>query len=510
METLDLIIYAFGAVLLAVFVYIIISYVKGLKGAPRELYIVCSTSVLEYTAYGAMAMSFVLFLSSKGLDLSDKNASWFIVAWGLVISVVTMVVGSIADTFGVKRTLLMGTTILLFGRFVIPFTENLYILAIFSFLPMGIGLALKGPVLTVAIKKLTTPETSALGFGLFYTLMNVGYALGAWIFDKVRHEIGRDGDYNMLGLMDMSAYQVIFLIALICTIFNFIMIYMMRNGAELNDETGELQFEKFDDLQEGNKAVAIYKLVKDAGVDAIALMKKVFVEKAFWIFMGMLSSLIFVRLTFYHFHYTFPKYGDRVLNEGVVNAAEGVNVGAIFGVLNPMIIIFLTPLIATLTKQFKSFNVLLIGTFISSIAILIAVIPDQYFLSMSQGWVGELILHKWLDVPDGAREPLIVSLVIMVIIFTVGEAIWSPRLMQFTAEIAPKGKEGSYIALSMLPSFLAKFAVGYMSAELLVNYAPEGASHYPLHYMVWVWIGGMALISPILLFIFKRAFTRNE
>ena len=51
---------------------------------------------------------------------------------------------------------------------------------------MAIGIAIMGPVLSVGIKYFTTPETSALGFGMFYTLMNVGWAIGAYIFDTIR------------------------------------------------------------------------------------------------------------------------------------------------------------------------------------------------------------------------------------------------------------------------------------------------------------------------------------
>jgi hypothetical protein len=82
--------------------------------------------------------------------------------------------------------------------------------------------------------------------------------------------------------------------------------------------------------------------------------------------------------------------------------------------------------------------------------------------------------------------------------------------MQFTAEIAPKGKEGSYIALSYLPYFGAKFVVGPMSGWLLATYVPEGQASYPTHFLVWLWIGIMASLSPLGLILFKRLFTRAE
>ncbi|MFZ8990936.1 MAG: hypothetical protein ACO2ZJ_11405, partial [Pseudohongiellaceae bacterium] len=91
------------------------------------------------------------------------------------------------------------------------------------------------------------------------------------------------------------------------------------------------------------------------------------------------------------------------------------------------------------------------------------------------------------------------------------EAIWAPRVMQFTAEIAPPGKEGSYVALSYLPFFLGQLLAGPLSGLLLANYMQENASgSYPEHYMVWVWIGLIAALTPLAMLTFRRLFRRVE
>jgi len=101
---------------------------------------------------------------------------------------------------------------------------------------------------------------------------------------------------------------------------------------------------------------------------------------------------------------------------------------------------------------------------------------------------------------------------LFICVFTVGEAIWSPRLMQFTAEIAPKGKEGTYIALSVLPWFASKFFVGPMSGLLVKAYTPldpltnKAMAAYPDHWKVWLWIGGTAVLTPISLLILRKWF----
>jgi len=508
MESLDIFLIFCGLVLAGIFIYNIIGYIVGLKGSPRELYLVYIAKVVEYTAYGSMIITIPLFLSSD-VGMSDMEAGTYFSVWSMAITIVVMLVGPIADTFGIKRTLMLGTLLLLLSRMLMPLTTNIYILSVVAFLPLAIGIAMKGPVLTVAIKRFTTKESAALGFGLFYVLMNVGFALGAWLFDFIRGALGETTmhkvlDFTVLNkhvLFTMSTYRVIFCVALVCSLINTVLIYLMREGVEMDDETQAVVITPPPPLGEGNKVIALLKLMEKAGIEAVELMGKVFKEKSFWIFLGMLSTLICVKMVFYHFNITFPKYGIRVLG-------EGMKIGSIFGVLNPVMIIFLTPLIAILTRKMKSYPVLLFGTFLSSAAIFIAVIPDHFFEPMMTNWVGEIIFDKWLGVPEDMRQPTFISLVFMVVVFTVGEAIWSPRLMQFTAEIAPKGREGSYIALAALPYFGAKFAAGPFSGWLLETFVPEGAKSYPEHYMVWVWIGGTAMITPILLVVLRKVFLR--
>ena len=148
-----------------------------------------------------------------------------------------------------------------------------------------------------------------------------------------------------------------------------------------------------------------------------------------------------------------------------------------------------------------------IGSTISALSVFIAVFPEAWFQPLMGTWYAQLILDRWLEIPLDLQRPMFLSVVSLVVVFTIGEAIWSPRLMQFMAEIAPKGKEGTYISLSYLPYFMAKLFVGPLSGWLLATYVPEGQDSYPQHYMVWLWIGGMAVVSPLGLLIFRKVFS---
>ena len=491
------------ALMILAFFYIVWGYTKGMTGSPREIYILFATKVVEYTAYGAMNMTFVLFLSEK-VGLSDIGAGSFIAAWSLGISLTTMVVGALVDAVGVKKTLIIGTTTLLFGRFFLPFTESIWLVAFLSFVPMAVGTAIIGPVISVGIKKYTTKEGAALGFGLFYTLMNVGWAAGAWLFDYLREMHGEYGSVEVLS-HTFTTYQFIFFVGFLLTIPTFLMVLGMRKGIERTET--EIVVREFRKVEGDNPLTIMINTGKHAIKDTIEIMRSVVTERAFWIFMFMLGTLIGVKLVFFHFHYTFPKYGIRVLG-------EGAKIGSVYGVLNPILIVFIVPVISSLTKKMSSYKMMIIGTTLSAVSVFVAALPTEMFHFMETGMLGELIYDRWLDVPLDGRTPLYMSLTVFIIIFTIGEAFWSPRLMQFTAEIAPEGREGTYISLSILPMFLAKFVAGPMSGWLVQTYTPTDADgivlDHPHHLMVWVWIGLFAITSPIALVVFNKMFTAAE
>ena len=494
----------FSLALLVALLWIVMSYVKGLKGSPYELYLLFFTKVTEYSAYGAANMAFVLYLSND-MGMGDISAGTYIGAWSIGLTCLTMFVGAICDAIGIRATLLLGCYALLISRGLMPFIDDIVLVSLVGFVPLAFGIAVTGPVLSVGIKRYTTKAGASLGFGLFYTLMNVGWALGAYIFDWVRGVMGEDGVINVLG-SDLSTYQAIIGLGFLLTLPDLVAILLMRKGVERTEDGVVIHPMK---KAQGDSFVARFKESCVSGTqDTFTVMRSVFTQRAFWIFIGLIGVTVFVRLTFYHFHYTFPKYGIRLFG-------EGVKIGSIFGVLNPVMIIFLVPLIASLTQKVRSYWMLLVGTAISTASVFLVTIDPQHFAFLADTWFAEVVFDWWLEVPSPDRIPFYLSLVVFIIVFTIGEAIWSPRLMQFTAEIAPKGKEGSYVALSYLPYFGAKFIAGPMSGILVATYTPEGgiggvAGNYPDHFMIWVWIGGMAILSPLGLALFRKAYRNAE
>ena len=574
---LDYFILLSALILLGALFFMIMRYVLGLRGSPYELYLMFFTKLTEYSAYGAASYCFVLYLD-KDVGLGTSGATAYYTVFSLTMTVVVMVVGAVCDTIGIKKSLLIGAVMLMTARFFMPLTTDIVLTSLLGFLPFALGVAITGPVLKVGIKKFTTIQGATLGFGLFYTLMNVGFAIGGWMFDAIRNVYG-DGGSTTLPIfgIEISTYQVILGVGFFINIPDLIAVLLMREGAEMTEAGARVvppvkpDTAEVDRLLADTKTERVAAMTKEIirggiitgivvaiafGINAAGLnpgkwgwasvvfvglmgsfmlvygvlsylglfnpgfnrimhtvrsaaeetgrrLADNFQERTFWVYLFMLAILVFVRLTFFIFHVMFPTYGIRVFGEGAM-------VGSIFGVLNPVMIVFLVPLISVLTVKIRSFTMILVGTLVSAGAVFLCFIPEAMSLDLVNSAFGQLIFDYWLEVPVGQRDPFYISLIIFIIVFTIGEAIWSPRLMQFSAEIAPRGKEGSYIALAILPYFVGKALAGGMSGGLLENYVPEGALTYPDHQMVWMWIGGMAMLSPIGMVIFRKMFRKVE
>jgi hypothetical protein len=104
-------------------------------------------------------------------------------------------------------------------------------------------------------------------------------------------------------------------------------------------------------------------------------------------------------------------------------------------------------------------------------------------------------------------HPYFVMMFLWQVVFSVGEAFYSPRVYEYAASIAPPGREASYSSLSYIPLLIGKVATGLSFSTLLDRYCPaEGPRDSG---MMWLIIGSMVLVAPLGLLFLKR-FIRVE
>src|SRR6266542_1088224 len=87
-------------------------------------------------------------------------------------------------------------------------------------------------------------------------------------------------------------------------------------------------------------------------------------------------------------------------------------------------------------------------------------LPTEWFHPAADSVIGHCLVHVYLGV-RGSIHTYYIMAALYLIVFSVGEAFYSPRVYEYAAAIAPKGQEASYGSLAYLPFLVGKFLVGF-------------------------------------------------
>ncbi len=182
-------------------------------------------------------------------------------------------------------------------------------------------------------------------------------------------------------------------------------------------------------------------------------------------FVFFIFILIPVQTLFAHNWLTLPYYINRAFGGSWVGDSF-----EFFSNINPLLIFFLTPVVAALTMRFRVYKMMVAGTFVMA--------APTFLLALG---------------------PNPVLLLVYILLMSVGEAMWQPRFLQWVAEIAPKGKAGSYMGIAQFPWFLTKVVTGIYSGYFLARYCPMvGPQNTEL---LWLIYGIIAMASPLALWM---------
>jgi len=461
-----------------------------LKDAIPELSIVFAIKIISIAAYQATNITIVLWLHSD-LGYRDDQALAMVAAWSILMSVVTLLVGSLTDSLGMRRTLFLGTMVCVFARLVMVLTPNKSIAIGLGLMPLAVGEALGGPVLVAATRCYSNTKQRSISFSLIYVMMNIGFTIGAWIFDRLRKGMGEYGHFEFMGA-HFSTYRIIFLASLILEVMMLPLIYWLRAGAEMTDEGLKVTPLKQKDPNQ-NFLRSIFLTMRDAARDTGRLVVTLFRQVGFYRLLAFLVLIAFVKLIYKQMDYVYPIFGVRELG-------PGAPIGILWG-MNSFLIIILVPIIGALTQKYSAYSMVILGAIITSASIFIMAMPPAWFEPMANGAFGNLVGHLYLGL-KGAVHPYYVMITLFVIMLSIGEAFYSPRVYEYAAAIAPKGQEASYSALSYVPLLLAKIMIGIFSGKSLMKYCPEtGPRHSET---LWLIVAVSSVVAPIGLITLRR------
>jgi MFS family permease len=403
-------------------------------------------------------------------------------------------VGSFVDAVGLRKAFLLGFALCLVSRGVMTFSTVRWLALPFGLLPLALGESLMTPVMVAAVKRYSTTRQRSISFAIYYAMMNLGIALAGIFFDRVRGGLGELGHYciPLLGIQ-LTTYRTLFLLSFLFSIPGLLIMYFgIREGVEATDEGVRFAPEKPSPYPGEGAVRALWLSSRDALKETARIFSGLWAQPAFYKFLAFLALVVGVRLITFNMYYIYPKFGIRVLG-------PGAQIGRLWAV-NQFLIVFLAPLAGALTQRFPAYKTVAAGSLVSALSVLFMAAPQALFEPLADGRLGDWIGHAWLGV-QGPVHPYYVSILFFVVAFSIGEAVWSPRLYEYPAAIAPKGQEASYMALSMLPFFVAKFFIGMLSGHLLQTYCPAEGARDPQ--TLWLWIGVFALLTPIGLFLLR-------
>lgn len=296
-------------------------------GFTSTFWIANSLELFERLAFYGTKAVLAYYLANK-VGLHDEAATitgWF----STLIFSLPIIAGVFVDRYGFKKTLMACFGIFAIGYFSIGVaglawgaaitdiigTRNYVIIAIVI---TAMGGSLIKPCIVGTVAKTSTPESKPLGFSIYYTLVNLGGALGPIVALNIREGLG----IEYVLIMSAITSAILF----VCT---FLFFKEIENGGEENKRTFGRVFQDM---------VLVFKNFR--------FISFLFIFGIFW-------------LIFWQIFFLLPFYATEVLKFERFELLES---------LDALAVILLTVPMGAMLKNWKPFYVMIAGFVIGSLA----------------------------------------------------------------------------------------------------------------------------------------------
>ncbi|MGH9770780.1 MAG: MFS transporter [Candidatus Acidiferrales bacterium] len=170
------------------------------SGFEPAFWIANVTELFERLAYYATTAVLALYMSEQ-LHFSNELTGWLMGTFGLVVWFLPVLGGTLADRFGFRRALMFAYLVMTAGYFLLgslsaPWMEPLrhalsdkwLVLAILMVPALGPGVV--KPCVAGTTARASSENVRSLGYSIYYTIVNVGGALGPIVAWLVRKQLG--------------------------------------------------------------------------------------------------------------------------------------------------------------------------------------------------------------------------------------------------------------------------------------------------------------------------------
>jgi len=392
-----------------------LNFIRIIRNYPRTFWAANTLELFERWAYYGIFNLLAIYLTGSqetgALGFSQVQKGLIMGIVNAILYFLPIVTGSIADKYGYKKVLFVAFVILSSGYFLMGLVTSFA--AIFlTFFYVAIGAALFKPIISATISKTTDENSSSIGFGIFYMVVNIGAMIGPYLASELRE----------------LKWQYIFMMSSGIILINLVILlifYKETDKKEITEPLGKSFRQIFTN---------IYVALKDRK------------------FLFFLIIIIGGWTVYWQFFYSLPVFIEQWTSTSIIfNAilkvfpglaeAIGTHDGNIlpekFILLDAFFIILLQIPISTFVMKYKPINTMIAGFIINAIGLTAALITRN-------GWI----------------------LVMSLFIFSIGEMCFSPKILEYISNLAPRDKAALYMGSNFLPMAMGNFLGGLLSGKI--------------------------------------------
>lgn len=512
-----------------------------LKKFPAAFYTANLMEVFERMAWYGFYSVASLYITGKvadgGLGLTDADRGVITGVVPFLLYLFSVVTGALADKFGFKRTFFVAFAIMAPSYLMMGLATGFWTVFM-AFMAVAVGAALFKPVVTGTVARVTSGDTKALGFGIFYMIVNVGGFVGPLVATVVR-------GWGWEWVFRMSAFWIS---------FNFVWLFLFykeppsgeseeSKAESAGDNFGQRMAKVWQDMTQvlGNNRfflfvvvllillmlaggesiswslfgiVLVVWVILNAALDFALKSKKgqagfmVPMQLGDWRFGLYLLLLAGFWTEFNQISLTMPLYiRDYVDTTGIQNGVRGFF--AVIPGLGGSLVEFWNWVLTFITEngQIKPENLINIDAFaiiVGQVAITALIMKWKPFKTMV---IGTLITGLSMLLGIGASAGSIA--VLAIVVFAIGEMMASPKSQEYVARIAPKGKEAMYMGYYFVSVALGNLFGGLLSGQAYGTFAnKETGNGHPE--IMWILFAAISVLTALALVAYNKYVAPKE
>jgi proton-dependent oligopeptide transporter, POT family len=401
-------------------------------GFTRSFWVANTLELFERFSYYASKAVLTVYLA-ESIGFTTTEATFYASSvFNTLIYFLPAFAGTFVDRYGFRRSLMACFSIFSLGYLMIALgglpaalplvgLVGAKVWTVAGLIVAAIGGSLIKPSIVGTCARTTTPETKALGYSIYYSIVNIGGMLGPTLSVPIQEHLG-------------VAYVLVVASATSAVLCAAAALFFVEppQPADMVPSTSMGQ-------------VLRGMLQALSNVRFVAFLV---IFSGFW-------------MMFWQIFESLPFYLKDALHYERYPLVQSVG---------PWTVILATMPAAALARRLPAIGAMTLGFAVSS--------------------------TSWFVM---ALVPTVEGAMAGVAIMSLGEAIQAPRYYEYVADLAPREQVATYMGIAFLPIAIGTFGAGLIAGRLVEAYA-----HAPQPSHMWFVIGGIGVVSTILMVVYDR------